>query len=324
MSGTPRNADALAIGIDVGATTTRAALVTPDARVLQARRIATPKHREDMRAWLVSALDELCALAAGRAACVRGVGIGVPGLIGSDRDRVTRCVAVSYLEGAWLRESLTAHVSCPVVLCTDIEASTLAEYRACEPSPPRFAHLRLGTGAGLGVIVDGVAQAVEPDRQTHAAILVAEDGGHALPCPCGLRGCLETVVGGRAMTQAGASLGYDGLPDLQRACERREPAALHLLGTAGRAVAHVAAKISDAYAPTVLVLGGGVIEHLPALFSSTVSAYGEPSASDNGDDTAPAPLADPTGATIDLRIDHARRGDDAGIVGAGLPAFESL
>ncbi len=348
---------AVAIGIDIGATTTRVGLVALNALVLehsqsprhgfdkltglrdapepQAERvpipsgacavprrptpmrcasshvlarttIATPDSEEPMRRWLTTAIDELRA--AHEANPVMTIGLAVPGVVEADEKRITRCVGLPYLEGTWLAKSMATHTRRPVVLTTDIDAATWSERLALASAPARFAHLRLGTGVGLGVIVEGKPQSIDPDRTTHASVLVVDEQPNAARCACGLRGCLEIIAGGRAIAKTARSLGFDGLPALQWAYDRKEPAARAVVEAAAKAITRAVVNIHRRYRPETLVLGGGVIEHLPALFERTTELLPE------------AAVSDTATSIRTLRVDRAQLGDDAGIIGAATLA----
>ncbi len=286
------------IGIDIGATTTRVGLVAFDAQVLARRTVATPDSEASMRQWLTTAIDEL--LASHEVHPVVAVGLAVPGLVESGGDTITRCVALPYLEGTWLSRVIASHTQLPVTLTTDVDAATWAEWRAMATAPDRFVHLRLGTGVGLGFIMEGYPRPVEAGRVTHASVLVVDDRASAAPCPCGLTGCVELVAGSRAITSASRLLGFDGLEALQQACDQSEPAAIDLVDTVGHAVAHAVGNITQVYRPEVLVVGGGVMAALPVLFERTVAVLRD---------------------ALPLTINPAQLGDDAGIIGAAALAL---
>lgn len=295
-----------AIGIDIGATTTRIALVDSGGGILDKRATPTPHHanaRDQLGQWLV----EHCAELAQRGA--RAIGVAVAGLADVDRKAVTRCVNIEYVEGDWLPRLLQEQTKLRVHLHTDIDAATWAEYtahgRAC-----RFAHLRIGTGVGLGVVIDDKLLPIEPGRSTHARALVVDERDDAPACPCGLRGCLEQTVGGPAVTAATESIGVSGgLRALQQAAEQADAPALALIDALADPVLLAIETLRRAYDIEVLALGGGVIDHLPAMGKCIERRTAERFA---------RPPADP------FHLARARLGDGAGVIGAACTGLEQV
>ena len=132
-----------------------------------------------------------------------------------------------------------------------------------------------------------------------------------LSCPCGKRGCLETVVSGAALRKACADAGYsDGLSELQSACQSGDEIARTIVHNAANAVAKALEQLVQHFAADVISVGGGVVTALPTLFDEAIRSYTAPK-------EAPA---DPTS----IHILRARRGDHAGVIGAGLLAVQQL
>ncbi|MCH7871267.1 MAG: ROK family protein, partial [Planctomycetes bacterium] len=146
-----------------------------------------------------------------------------------------------------LAEALSARVDADARLCTDAEAATWGEYSAPAFRARRFVHLRLGTGIGCGVVLDGRLQRLDLDRTTHLEALVVDHGEDAALCGCGLRGCLELVASGEVLLQQDAS----GI------AERVTPAIITALE-----------NLTRQFDPEVIVIGGGVLSRFGALQDS--------------------------------------------------------
>jgi len=240
---------------------------------------------------------------------IRAIGVALPGLISADRQRLRRCVNLPFLEGRDLAEDVRQLAGAKPALFTDADAATWGEYAAISPRPERFVHLRIGTGVALGAVIDGAIHAIEPGRTTHSTLLVIDERHAAVPCECGLRGCLEGVASGRAIeasARAGPTTGASALSDALRRCD---PLALALVERIGRAVAAALAQVTASLDPEVILLGGGVIEHLPHLFEAVEAAWRRPPAGD-------PPSHPETHARPAIR--RAALGGRAGAVGAAL------
>jgi len=292
------------IGIDVGGTHIRAAAIDSDGRILSSRRAPTPRCVDDFRDWIVHAVQHIREDTA--IGTVIGVGLALPGVVDSERGVVKRCVNLPFLEGRLLRDELSKSTRLAVRIMTDAEAATWGEYSACTPRPRAFVHLRLGTGIACGIVMDNRLQPTDPHRTTHWKILVVDDGPHAAHCPCGLRGCLETIASGPALEAQARKTGFaDGLVALQMAWERNELAARDIVDGASRAIAAAICNLkSQIPNGAVVCLGGGVITALPCLFEQTAKHL----------------CSFEDDFTRRVVVHPSRLGDDAGVIGAAMLA----
>ena len=90
-------------------------------------------------------------------------------------------------------------------------------------------------------------------------------------CYCGLRGCLESVASGTALTEAAESTGLKDSRELFAATRRDEEHATAIVRRAADAIALATATITHALLPEVIVLGGGIMdEHFDLLSGPSV------------------------------------------------------
>ena len=288
------------IGIDVGGTSTRAAAIDSVGRILSSRRAPTPRGVDDFCGWIVDVVQHIQrGIAEGT---VGGVGLALPGVVDAERGVVKRCVNLPFLEGQLLRDELSKNTGLAVRLMTDADATTWGEYTACTPRPRSFVHLRLGTGVACGIVVDNRLQPTDPERTTHWKVLVVDDRPEAVACPCGLRGCLETIASGPSLEARAARAAIPGgLAGLQQAWERNDSAASEIVSNAARglvaAISNLKSRNSNEF---VVCLGGGVITALPCLLEQTAERLR------SFDDDFPKRVV----------IHPSRLGDDAGVIGA--------
>lgn len=296
-----------AIGIDVGGTNIRAAAVDSAGRIHFDRRVPTPRSAGAVRDWIADAVCQIRAEVAAETALA--VGLALPGIVDAERGLLLRSVNLPFLQGRPIRDELVNTTGLPVSLMTDADAATWGEYSACVPCPRAFVHLRLGTGVACGIVVDGRLQPTDPHRTTHWKVLVVDDRPDAMACPCGLRGCLETIASGSAIERRAMSLCCDGgLAGLQEAWEQNDPNARTIIDEVAHAIAsaiwNLKSQISDGL---VICLGGGVVQSLPGIVGQTANRL--------------RTMRDPTlGSATTVTLIPAKLGDDAGVIGAGLLA----
>jgi len=213
----PGKAAMIAIGIDVGGTQTRVGAVDDGDRIVAIRRCETVRDADGSALVdrLVRTIDEVLSDSRDERDVAVPIGMALPGLLDRDRRLVVRSVSLPCLEGKPIADELTQQTAHPVYLATDAEAATWGEYTARSPRPRDFVHLRLGTGIGCGAVVNGELQRLDLDRSGHLDELVIDDGPRAEDapwraptCPCGKRGCLETVASGPALSQRTMRSGF--------------------------------------------------------------------------------------------------------------------
>jgi len=319
----------LAFGVDIGGTHTRLAVVDARGHIHARRRWSTSETQtpEELIRRLADAIRQW-AVGGGAAIAQAPIGLAVPATLDESRERVVRCVNLPFLEGQGIGNALGHRANRRVTLCTDAEAATWAEYVARvsgDDDDPhvtrvnRFAHLRIGTGIACGAVIDGTPVRLDQDRRTHLPFLVVDDSSMALPCRCGLCGCLETIASGAALEASAREIGFpEGLDGLQAAWRRisapsssRGPAdrdVVELLERTGSAVAQAIDNLVRHFQASVVCVGGGVVDRAPSLMSRAIAPF-------NG--IARPPDAGAPG------VERALLGDDAGVIGAALLAQRS-
>jgi len=260
------------IGIDIGGTNLRFALVTEDGTILKRERRPTEieRGRESLLQRIAVGIAELRREAAHLGSQVRGVAAGVPGLIGSD-GQVHSSVNLQPIVGVNLKEQLTVLTGLPVLVVNDANAIAVGEKEFGAGKPfSSLLMLTLGTGVGSGLILNG--------RLWTGADGIASEYGHATvepdgrPCPCGNHGCLEqyasagaivaamqkAVVAGGAQTFAGVPLAAMTAEVVATAALGGDALALAVYAEAGRYLGIAGATVANMLNIEAIILGGGV------------------------------------------------------------------
>jgi len=296
------------IGVDVGGTTTRAALFDDVGRAVRVLRRPTANCYDT---WLAQLREDLTSLAAecdGKERVDLRAGLALPGIVDRTTGRLVRSVNLPFLQGRSIVFDVQSLTHQGVNLCTDAEASTWGEYMALpDPRPPRFAHLRLGTGVACGVVMDGKPVPTDPNRTTHWEALRYRTDGEGPACSCGLNGCLETVASGRALEFQAQQLGIlPGCQGLQEAAKTGTVQVMRILREAALAIVMVVEKLIHAKKLDTVSLGGGVISAVPTLEEMIFRAWND--------------KRDGEGPMAKVRLVRSALGDESGLVGAGLLA----
>jgi glucokinase len=295
-----------AIGIDVGGTKILAGLVEADGTIVRTERRETPvTSTEDFLRGLAGVVDSL------RDETVATVGIGIPSTI-DQRDGTSVFSVHVPIAGVPLRSRAEEHLGLPVAVDNDANAAAMAEWsigagRGCE----HMIMLTLGTGIGGGLILGGRLYRGWTGAAAELGHMVLEFDGPACRGFCTGRGHFEQSVSGSAAADVARELlGPDaGAHELVAAARSGDDAARAALGEMGRRLGAGIASLVNIFNPELVVIGGGFGVALDLLLQpalETLHRDGLPPARDL------------------VRVVAATLGEEAGMVGAALIAFDAL
>ena len=140
---------------------------------------------------------------------VTGIGIGVPGFVDPVTGFVNLAVNLNLVDYP-LGPRIQEHLNIPCFLNNDVRAAALGVMRLPENHLVKnLAYISVGTGIAAGLVLNG-----ELFQGTHGLAgeighIVVELGGSL--CPCGQRGCLETVASGPAIANRAKVLVSSGV-----------------------------------------------------------------------------------------------------------------
>ena len=307
--------ESVCLGVDVGGTNLRCALVTRDGAVLVRESEATDiaSGRDPFLERLCALLDRLKAGAGAQGGRVAAVGLGVPGLLSND-GVLRSSVNLVALEGLNLAELVSARIGLPVAALNDANASAVGEQRFGAGRP--FASsimLTLGTGVGAGLILDGrLWTGIDGVAGEFGHITVEPNGRR---CGCGNTGCLEQYASATAIAALAFGMGlHAGGGRLDAACvaalaREGDPKACAVFQQAGAYLGIAAAGVINLLNLEAIILGGGVAESFDLLAPALRSEIRERA------------FATPGGR---VQLLKGELGDDAGVLGAAAAAFALL
>lgn len=314
----------LLVGVDVGATKVVAALVDAYGRAVRhsGRSIHPNAGAESV---LREAVDAVRRVVRPGDLPFEGIGIGVAGQVDLATGSVRYAPNLGWQDVA-LGPTFEAEFGVPVAIANDVRAATAGEWRfGAGQGETNLFGLFVGTGVGGSAVVDGrlLKGAVNATGEVGHMVVVA--GGR--PCHCPSRGCLEAYVGGWAIAErareavradpgagdalARAAGGVDRVSaeTLSALARSGDPFARRLEAETAGFLAAGVVGIVNAFNPSLVILGGGVIEGWPELV---------PFVADEVKTRCQPPAA---GA---VRCARASLGHDAIVLGAASLAREQL
>lgn len=295
------------IGVDVGGTKVLAAVVSHDGS-LRAR-LERPTEVSSEQALLTMLDGVVEELRAGEPE-VAAIGFGLPSRIDQRRGRAVASVNVP-LADVDVRDRMRERHGLPVGIDNDANAATIAEWRAgAAQGAQHVVMLTLGTGVGGGLIIDGTPYRGATGSGAELGHIVLELDGP--PCRCGGRGHLESFATGVAADRvARERLGPESnAHDLVLRGRAGEPEAVEALAGIGRYVGAAIASFVNALEPELIVIGGGFGEAAGELLLGSAREVLAQDGLSPGREN--------------VRIVGAQLGTDAGVIGAGMLAFEAL
>ncbi len=300
----------VAVGVDVGGTHLRTAVVGPDGLRGEVRR---DRSRTDDGATLVA--DLAAAAAAVDPSGALPLGLGMAGLVAPDGHFLYGPnVGVADLPLATLVAAATGR---RVTVLNDATAAALAEHRlGAAAGRDDVVLVTLGTGVGGGVVSGGRLLVGAHGLAGELGHVIVEDGGRE--APSGIRGTLEGYASGEAVARAAAAAAARGVPGARSldavgvvaAAAAGEEWAVALLGDAGRWLGVALATLVNVLDPDVVVVGGG--------FGTAAAPWVLPAATAA---LAARVLGGDRRVVPPVRV--AALGDDAGLLGAGLAALDA-
>jgi glucokinase len=294
------------VGIDVGGTSIKSALLSTGLDVLYEQR--RPTGGGDGPRTVVANLLDAARLIIDEGdrrygADPLALGVATLGLVDEAGGIARESAAFGWRDvplGALLRDVSPA----PVAVGHDLRAGALAEARlGAGRGLASFLFVTLGTGVGGAVVIDGVPVTGGFGRAGEIGHLRVRGGTDK--CGCGGRGCPETVASATAIRtrfhrRTGRLLSAE---DIAGAVRDADPAAMRVWDAAVEALAEALAAAVALVDPAAVIIGGGV------------SLAG---------DTLLAPLRTALGRRVTMGaappLMTALLGDRAAVIGAGIPA----
>jgi glucokinase len=183
------------IGIDMGGTNIRLALVSKEGEVGDLVFLSTKEYSSwgDLLIKLTSMIAEMDRDR------VKAVGVAVAGGVLIPKGIMSYSPNVRWMDGQPVRENLAKATGLPVWIENDANAITYGEWMyGAGKGFSSIICLTLGSGVGGGIILDGDLYRGEDGLAGEIGHMCLQPGGRA--CSCGKRGCLEAYSSGSALS----------------------------------------------------------------------------------------------------------------------------
>ena len=308
----------LAIGVDLGGTNIKFALVDTTGLIIDKLEVPTQSQKgwEAVLESIYQGVTRILAQTNLSIQEIKGVGLGIPGLTNTQTGVVQWSPNLNWQEiplGPWLRQRLNI----PIVIDNDANMAAFGEFWAGGGKGyPNMVLLTIGTGIGGGVIIDG--------EILHGSFGGAGEIGHTvvLPkgpkCSCGNQGCLEALTAAPALIRRAEELldSYKAsslqdvelitAKDIFLAAEQGDKLSLEIIDEMTYYLGIGIGNLINILNPGIVLIGGGVSRG-GALIMNPLRKYAL-------ENTLPIPRER-------VKLEFAALGNDAGAIGAAGRLF---
>ena len=320
-----------AIGVDLGGTKILSAVVDAQGKVIGQAKKST--HAEKGPTAVIKriekAMNEAVEAAGVQKDHVEAIGVGAPGVVDSNRGIVVQLTNLPGWHNVPLAKVLQEWRAVPVVVSNDVRVAAVGEHRVgAGQGVHSMVAVFVGTGIGGGVILnDRLWTGWRASAGEVGHMVVLADGPYAVGS--GIRGSIEALASRSAIERelrAGLAAGRRSiLPELlkeknsdtitsgilAKAVSRNDPLTIEVLRRAAYYLGLHASALINAFDPEMLIYGGGVIEALGDWLLPQICEVARQHAINKVN-------------LNQVKIVTAKLGDQAGVIGAALMAFDLL
>ena len=292
----------LSAGVDIGGTKIAVGIVNAAGHILAER--ASPTEAAlgfDRGVKRITDAIDACLTEAGHGReLLAGIGVGCAGPVNPKRGTIDNPHTLPTWDGVDIVTPLRTTFDRPAFLENDADAAAVGEaYFGAGEGRRALVMLTFGTGVGSGILLDGRIYRGALDTHPELGHLPIEPDGPQ--CYCGIRGCIESLASGTAISTAGKAAGFGDARGVFQALADDDARARAIVDRALAAVRVAVWTIQHTLLPERIILGGGMIDDQFDLFAEAARH------------AIDAATLNPRGCTD---VVQARLGNRAGLVGA--------
>ncbi|MBQ6516669.1 ROK family protein [bacterium] len=271
------------IGIDVGGTNIKIALVNNEGNIVYSNSI--PTRAEMGYEYTVNSMKQAIADLLKESKVpqseIKGIGFGFPGQIDYQKGIVRHAPNIPGWVNVPIAEIMEKEYGIPTKVDNDVRCATLGELNfgagiGCQ----NLVCITVGTGIGSGLVANG--QLIRGASNAAGEIGHIKLSMHDGPlCGCGDRGCFEAFASGPSIValaeqyiQGGKSTKYREManPDItpyivSEAAKQGDPVAAKIFNIIGEYIGFGLASVVNLLNPEKIIIGGGVADAGDILFN---------------------------------------------------------
>lgn len=308
------------IGIDLGGTSVKFAILTQEGEVQEKWSIKTNILDEGSHIVddMIESINHRLQLLGLGAEDFIGIGMGSPGVVDREKGTVIGAYNLNWKTLQPVKEKIEKATGISFFIDNDANVAALGErWKGAGENQPDVVFMTLGTGVGGGIVAEG--------KLLHGVAGAAGELGHItvdfdqpILCTCGKKGCLETVASATGIVNLTRRYAdeYAGDAELKQLIDNGEDVSAKIvfdLAKAGDELALIVyrnfarylgiacANIGSILNPSTIVIGGGVSAAGEFLLDGVRKVYEENSFPQ---------------VRTSTKLALATLGNDAGVIGA--------
>ncbi|EOH87706.1 glucokinase [Enterococcus pallens ATCC BAA-351] len=280
------------LGIDLGGTTVKFAILTQNGEIQQKWSIDTNILDEGTHIVpdIVESINHHLALYEMKPEQFIGIGMGTPGSVDITEGTVIGAYNLNWKTLQPVKELIEKGTGIPFFIDNDANVAALGErWKGAGENDPDVVFVTLGTGVGGGIVMNGqLLHGVAGCAGEIGHITVDPDG---FECTCGKRGCLETVASATGVVRVARQLAeeYAGGSELKARLDngeditskdvfelaaKNDDLALRVVDKVTFYLGLACGNIGNTLNPSAIIIGGGV-SAAGEFLRSRVEAYFE-------------------------------------------------
>lgn len=279
------------IGIDLGGTTTKFAIMTAQGEIQQRWSIQTDilNNGNNIIPNIIDSINHHLQMYQMQPEQFAGIGIGTPGSVDYQAGTVDSAFNLNWDRPMTIKQQIEAGTKMSVKVENDANVAALGErWQGAGNNAADVAFVTLGTGVGGGIIVDGHIVHGNGGSAGEIGHMTIDPNGYT--CTCGKKGCLETVASatgvvrvardyaqeyaGNSQLKANLDNGDDiTSKDVFDLAKQNDPLALLVIEYVCKQLGLALSTIAVTLNPEYIVIGGGVSNAGDFLLSHVQQSY---------------------------------------------------
>lgn len=314
------------IAVDIGGTKIRVALISHEGKIVYSKKqlsnaIEGPEHVINKLEYLI---DKVISSSGIKTTEVNAISLAVAGIIDVNKGVVVVSPHLFDWHMVEIRRIITDRFHLPVFMINDASAAAIGEHRlGAGKGYSNVIYITVSTGIGGGIIVNNkIYYGQDGTAGEFGHMIIMVDGPK---CHCGQHGCLESLASGTALRRmvieeinAGKltilSRQYGNINDIDAekiatAAKKGDKLSQDSIAKASYYLGIGMSNIINIFNPEIIIIGGGLSMIgnaflTPAKITARKTAFKLPASS--------------------VKIMKSKLGDNAGIIGAAISAFDQI
>ena len=264
------------IGVDLGGTTIKFAILTEDGEIQQKWSIETNilSDGQFIIPDIIDSINHHIDMYDMTADQFDGIGLGSPGTINHEKGTIKGAYNLNWTNSVYPVRDIEKGTGLPVTIENDANVAALGErWQGAGNNANDVVFVTLGTGVGGGIIANG--QLLQGQNGAAGEIGHVTVDPHGFMCTCGKRGCLETIASATGIVRVARDRAseYDGTSELKAMLDdgqdisakdvfdlakKDDDLAMIVADYVCDSLGFVLGNIANTLNPKYVVIGGGV------------------------------------------------------------------